>query len=420
MTNQANQKANQKGLTAQQALSLSFQLIREHKLEQAEQLLTQLHNQLPDALPVAQGQAALAFAKGDFNTALPLYKKVAGSAPENANFMLDLAVCHYENGQYKQAAAVCENILQSEAENINALNLGAECYMAAGNDAKAAELYKKALKADSDNPSTLLGHALTLAVTGEAKKAITTLEKLIEKPTAPKPLRANGLLYKALLLLERGEKSRADRLVNDALKLEGETFKPRHASYYYYKENGGGAPLMWSMAQSYTHALKAAPKEGLNLEFGVRFGNSLSFLAGHDKQQWHGFDSFEGLPEDWVEGFTKGAYSTGGEVPELAENITLHKGWFNETLPAFLNKNKEPLRFANIDCDIYSSTRTILENLTDRLQPGSVLVFDEYIVTSGWQDHEYKAFQEWIKSTGRSYKYLSFNVFTKQVAVQLT
>ena len=107
-------------------------------------------------------------------------------------------------------------------------------------------------------------------------------------------------------------------------------------------------------------------------------------------------------------------------MPEVPENVTLHKGWFDRTLPDFLEQQTDAVRLINIDCDIYSSTKTVLDLLAPRIQPGSVLVFDEYIGNQHWREDEYKAFQEVVARYGWRYEYLCFSFFTKQVAVKIT
>ena len=77
--------------------------------------------------------------------------------------------------------------------------------------------------------------------------------------------------------------------------------------------------------------------------------------------------------------------------------MTLHKGWFSDTLPGFAEEHGEPVRLLNIDCDIYSSTRTIFDNLGRFIQPGSILIFDEYGFYPGWEEHEHKAFLEFLQ-----------------------
>ena len=48
--------------------------------------------------------------------------------------------------------------------------------------------------------------------------------------------------------------------------------------------------------------INAAPRSGLVLEFGVASGSSITGIAGEMPHRTvYGFDSFEGLPEDWTD-----------------------------------------------------------------------------------------------------------------------
>ncbi len=172
----------------------------------------------------------------------------------------------------------------------------------------------------------------------------------------------------------------------------------------------GPTLLRWAVAQ--------ARRPGLVLEFGVRRGTSLAAIAGAAGQEVHGFDSFEGLPEAW-NGAPRGVLTTGCEMPAAAENTRLHPGWFEDTLPVFLAARPEPVRFVNIDCDIYSSARTVLTALAGRIGPGTVLVFDEFIGNRGWRDDEYRAFHEYVAVFGVGYRIIAVNLACKQVAMEV-
>jgi len=100
-------------------------------------------------------------------------------------------------------------------------------------------------------------------------------------------------------------------------------------------------------------------------------------------------------------------------------NVRLHPGWFENSLPEFLGGETGPLRFVNIDCDLYSSTRTVLDLLAPRIATGAVIVFDEFIGYDTWRDDEYKAFHEAAERFGWTYEVLCFSFMTKQVAVKL-
>jgi hypothetical protein len=158
---------------------------------------------------------------------------------------------------------------------------------------------------------------------------------------------------------------------------------------------------------------------GLVGEFGVGSGRTINHIASVlPDTQIFGFDSFEGLPEDWRPGFPKGTYAI-RKLPAVFPNITLIKGWFHETLPAFLQEHSGIFSFLHIDCDLYSSTKTILELCQGRIQPGTVIVFDEYLNYPGWKDGEHKAFQEFVEETLLSYTYAGFCEGEEQVVVKI-
>ncbi|MDQ8728053.1 TylF/MycF/NovP-related O-methyltransferase [Bradyrhizobium sp. LHD-71] len=169
------------------------------------------------------------------------------------------------------------------------------------------------------------------------------------------------------------------------------------------------------------HSLAHAPKEGLVLEFGVWSGATINVIADNvgRSRAVHGFDSFEGLPEDWFGMYRKGTFHTGGKLPHVRSNVTLHKGWFQDTLPTFARNHNEKIAFLHVDCDLYSSTKTIFDVLGDRLGPGAVILFDEYFNYPGWREHEYKAFQEFVASRSLKYRYLVYNTQELNASVQI-
>lgn len=161
-------------------------------------------------------------------------------------------------------------------------------------------------------------------------------------------------------------------------------------------------------------------QDGLILEFGVFSGKTINYLAEKlPNHQIYGFDSFEGLPEFWRDGFSKGHFAV-AELPKVEANVQLIKGWFDQTLPDFKAKNNRKLAYLHVDCDLYSSTQTIFNILKDNIVEGTVIVFDEYFNYPGWMEGEFKAFQEFLEETGKEYKYLTYNSKHEQVAVVIT
>ena len=94
-------------------------------------------------------------------------------------------------------------------------------------------------------------------------------------------------------------------------------------------------------------------------------------------------------------------------------------GLFEKTIPGFLEKHGDPVAFLHVDCDLYSSTVTIFDALGARLQPGAIVLFDEYYNFPRWQQHEFKAFQEFVASNDVSYEYIGYSVTGQQVAVRI-
>ncbi|MEW5827329.1 MAG: class I SAM-dependent methyltransferase [Chloroflexota bacterium] len=156
---------------------------------------------------------------------------------------------------------------------------------------------------------------------------------------------------------------------------------------------------------------------GMVCEFGVAAGKSINYIAQSlPDARIFGFDSFEGLPEDWRDGAPKGTFRT-AQLPKVAANVSLIQGWFNETLPCFLDEHPEPVIFLHVDCDLYSSTRTVFTALEKRLCPGTVILFDEFFNYPGWKDGEIRAFTEFVEHTGLQYEYLGYNRYGTQAAV---
>jgi predicted O-methyltransferase YrrM len=101
----------------------------------------------------------------------------------------------------------------------------------------------------------------------------------------------------------------------------------------------------------------------------------------------------------------------------VSENVHLHVGFFGESLPPFLKKHTDPIRFLHVDCDLFSSTKTILSLLRSRIVPGTVIVFDEFFGYSKWREDEYKAFQEAVANFGWRHDYLAVSLFSKQAVI---
>jgi hypothetical protein len=161
------------------------------------------------------------------------------------------------------------------------------------------------------------------------------------------------------------------------------------------------------------------------LELGVYFGESIFKWASintHPDSRFTGFDSFEGLPEDWecvLGTVRKGAYSAGGAIPTTTDSrICFVKGLFSETLRPFLNTFRPHSRLVvHNDADLFSSTLFTLCTLDPILVAGSILIFDEFDDPL----HEWEAFKDYVSAFGRAHRLLAAaGEYYRQVALELT
>jgi hypothetical protein len=187
----------------------------------------------------------------------------------------------------------------------------------------------------------------------------------------------------------------------------------------YYAERMEGAGRAPDAASLLRLAFARRDPAGLAVEFGVASGATANLLAGLTDATIHGFDSFAGLPEDWRPGFPRGAFAHA--IPRVRPNVSLEIGAFEETLPRFVARHRgSRAGFVHVDCDLYSSTRTVFAHCAPMIGPGTVIVFDEYFNYAGWRRHEYRAFQEFIAASGRTYEYIGVVPTGQQVAVLVT
>lgn len=160
--------------------------------------------------------------------------------------------------------------------------------------------------------------------------------------------------------------------------------------------------------------------EGIIAEFGVWKGTSINFFAKNcPKVRVFGFDSFEGLEEDWY-GFRlqKGHFSTNGQPPKCESNVTLIKGWFKDTLPKFCEElQQEKIHLLHMDADTYKPTWYVLSSLSNNLGKSTIIIFDEYFGYPNFRLHEFRAWQELVNSHGLKYKYIGYTEM--QVAIEI-
>jgi len=173
--------------------------------------------------------------------------------------------------------------------------------------------------------------------------------------------------------------------------------------------------------QLWDFVINEIENRGLLLEFGVFQGRSINYFSArsataNDIRTWYGFDSFEGLSENWFGNqLSRGHFSLEGSLPKVRNNVELIKGWIDETLPEFLACHKEPIAFIHIDTDTYTPASTILKLCKPRLQRNSIILFDEMLCHPNWRNGEFRALQENFSTD--EYEYIGFCQF--KVAIRI-
>ena len=151
-------------------------------------------------------------------------------------------------------------------------------------------------------------------------------------------------------------------------------------------------------------------------EFGVWKGVSFKYFMKFFKKGF-GFDTFTGLPEDWYNE-KEGTYSSEGSIPKVKGGEFI-VGNFKDILPKYFNKKRPLASIINFDADLYSSTLCALENCKKIIDKNTILIFDEFLMSSQWEEDEYKALNEFCVKNNLSYQVIAVSFFSKQVAVKI-
>jgi hypothetical protein len=194
-------------------------------------------------------------------------------------------------------------------------------------------------------------------------------------------------------------------------------------SAQYASKNFSQAMQFDKRSELWSYCLNRIPQlqtGGVIAEFGVWKGDSINFFARNcPKAKVFGFDSFEGLEEDWYgTRLQKGFFSTNGQLPKCERNVSLIKGWFEDTLPKFCKELQgEKIQLLHMDADTYKPTAYVLNSLTKNLGRGTIVIFDEYFGYSSFREHEFRAWQEFVNSEGIKYQYIGY--MEMQVAIEI-
>ncbi len=338
----------------------------------------------------------------------------------------------------KEARIYTDKALEIDPDSVETLNLLGVILKELGEYKEAENKFRKAISLKPDFTKSYINLGILLKELFQLKKARNNIEKAIELD--PKSIQAFWTLYALSNSLEEAKDSINHCLQIDenfldakitlsALKLhqgDKELFEqltnsidknhPLLSSIEWVSTLAKIPKIFFNRAEFFNNAINESKPNRPFYEFGVWRATSFKYLLDTFKKGF-GFDTFEGLPDDWHDE-KEGSYSAEGVIPEI-EGGTFIKGKFEDTLPIFFAKTRPMASIINFDADLYSSTICALNNARSVIDGETILIFDEFITNKNWKEDEYKALNEFCSNNNLSYEVIALSYMTKQVSVKL-
>ncbi|MFO0756245.1 MAG: protein arginine N-methyltransferase [Byssovorax sp.] len=363
----------------------------------------------PESAEIRYNLGAALRRAGDPAGAVDAYAGAIALGMDTHEAFNNLGLALADDGRFDDAISAYARALDHRRDPAILVNLGNALGETAEHNA-AVRCYEAALAIDADSAAAMVNLFAARFDDGDLGPS----EALLDRALTVAPDHASALFHRGVIAGLRAGRVAAEPYF---ARLPAGLGHLVSSFDYALEKRAPGTRFFANGFRLLDHALAASTVDGLTIELGVRRGASIRFLASRAPDRtWHGFDSFEGLPEAW-RGVGAGAYSTRGELPGVPENVRLYPGWFADTLPAFTAEHPGPVRFLNVDCDIHASARDALAVLGPRLVRGSVIVFDEYFCNPGWEEDEHHALVEAAASLGLSYTFIAVSFFSKQAAI---
>lgn len=222
-------------------------------------------------------------------------------------------------------------------------------------------------------------------------------------PHAVQRALANARLKSKVVIARVGRDSRRLDTIVNLPKIE--TWRREHVP--------AGTPAFDDREDMYDHlhAALIGDRPIDYLEFGVFEGNSLrhwSSLNQNPDSRFYGFDSFEGLPEEWKRfdrKIEKAHFDLQGALPDIDDDrVSFVPGWFQESVDPFLATfTPEHQLVVHIDADLYSSALYVLTRFNALLVPGTIVIFDEFSSVL----NEFAALEDYCSAYVREYDVLA-------------
>ena len=238
-----------------------------------------------------------------------------------------------------------------------------------------------------------------------------TAQAIVEMCLKAEPMYRDAIFTLAGMNAFKGDRSHFDSLMNSELSND-----PILKSIEWVLSLKEQPSLHFNRWSIFDLAVSLSDRSRPFYEFGVWMGDSFRYLMKSYKKGF-GFDTFEGLPEDW-RSVPKGSYSSFGKVPDTPGGEFI-VGDFDKTLPSFFASERPIAALINLDADLYASTLSALKNARSVIDEQTVIIFDELIINQDWQQDEFKALNEFCALFDLQYEVLAVSLYTKQVVTRI-
>ena len=341
---------------------------------------------------------------GKLDAAIEACKKVIAIEPDHVAAYNNIGNSLMDRGKLNEAVDAYKKAVSIKPDFADAYNNMGSALKAQGKLDKAVNAYKKALCIDPDLIEAYWNLSGTANNISEAKQWVA------------KCLKANTEYLKAKLTMSalkfyEGDKASFNEILQSPL-----ADHPSTRSFAWAFSLPTLPPLHFHRWAFFDHVTELSMKDRPFYEFGVWRGEAFRYLIKTFKKGY-GFDTFEGLPEDWHNQKT-GTYTSDGNVPKIKGGEFI-VGKFEDTLPGFFAEYRPKASVINFDADLYSSTICALNYAKPVMDQHTILIFDEFLINTNWEQDEYKALEEFCSNNQYTYEVIAISFFTKQVAVKL-
>jgi Tfp pilus assembly protein PilF len=377
-------------------------------MAEAEEACRELLNTYPQTLVAINPLGATLKGQGKLQEAVQAYNKAIQLNPDYAethnnlgNTLQGLGRLNEAEASYRQAIALKSDYAEAH------YNLGITLQgLGRLNEAEAS--YRQAIALKSNYSEAFWNLS-------SVEKTIQGAEHWIDKCLIADANHEQAKLTKAALRFYQGDSNRFDNFMQSKFKQHAYM---RSFSWVFSLPNL--PELYFNRWHFFDAIINQSMRSRPFYEFGVWKGEAFKYLIKSFKKGY-GFDTFTGLPEDWVVGHgieKAGSYSSGGSVPKVKGGEFI-VGKFEDTLPVFFSESRPMASVINYDADLYSSTICALNFSKSVMDKDTVLIFDEFIINESWEQDEFKALNEFCSINHYSYEVVAVSFVTKQVAVKL-